>query len=262
MLQRFAIVSVAVAMFLAAPAWAQCKPDCPHAKQCAEKDKQKDDSKGCCEKHGAQKDEKSAMCSSDVTCDGDRVRYEGVEIPRIGFKVGDTVTCCMKSATEMAKGDKSKIKFVVADKTYDDLNQAQAARLELLEDWYNNLLTVKYAVGDECVGCPIAAKQLASKSGKEVHYRLAKFDFADKAAAEKAAQNARAAADKVTMTWSVGDKSYNCPKQAGQVAESTGKKVEYCVGESRTPCETTAKTRLIEARITAALEVLAKAQKT
>ena len=92
-----------------------------------------------------------------------------------------------------------------------------------------------------------------------MQYSLATIDFAERAAAEKAAEAARAAGEKVTMTCAVGDKTFTCPKGAAEAAKTCGKKVEYCVGEQKTACETTAKTRLIEARIAAALKTLAEA---
>jgi hypothetical protein len=277
MRQRFAFAVLVVAAVCAAPALAQCQKTCDKAKTCQSKDKakaccqSKDKAKTCCQAKTAcaagkaaagHAHAKGAMCSSDVTCDGDVVRYEGIELPRIGFKVNDTLTCCMKSAKEMSKGDATKIKFVVADKTYDKLGDAKSARVKVLEEYYSDMLTVKYAVGDECVGCPMAAKDMASKSGKPLHYRLASFNFADKSSAEKAAEAARAAGEKVTMTCAVGDEKYACPKSAAAAAKTCDKKVEYCVGEQKTGCETTAKTRLIEARITAALKTLAEAAQT
>jgi hypothetical protein len=267
MKQRFVFMALAAAVLCAAPVLAQCQKSCAQAKSCPSKTP----GQACCQSKaacpaqhgeviGAQA--KGAMCTSDVTCDGDVVRYEGIELPRIGFKVGDTLTCCMKSATEMSKGDTAKIKFVVADKTYDNLGEAKAARVKVLEQYYDDILTVKYAVGDECVACPMAAKDLASKSGKPVHYRLAAFDFAEQADAEKVAQAARAAGDQVAMSYVVGEKTFACSKEAAQAANTDGKDVEFCVGEQKTGCETTAKTRLIEARITAALKTLAEAAHT
>ena len=267
MRQRLVFAALAAAVLCAAPVLAQCQKPCEKAKssQCKHHGEV-----GCqhktadTAKHGAAGHEhaKGAMCTSDVTCDGDVVRYEGIDLPRIGFKVGDTITCCMKAATEMSKSDTAKIKFVVSDKTYGNLGEAKGARLKVLEEYYEDLLRVKYAVGDECTGCPMAAKDLASKSGKPVQYRLAAFDFAEKAAAEKAAEQARAAGAKVRMSWAVGEKTFCCPTTAAKVAKTDDQKVEYCVGEQKTPCEITAKTRLIEARITAALKTLAEAAQT
>jgi hypothetical protein len=263
MLKRYAVAAVMAALLCAAPVAAQCQATCRKAKTCSAKQ----ETKACCQakticpagQAAAGDKAETAMCSSDVTCDGDRVRVEGIELPRIGFKVGEVITCCMKSARQMAEGDASKIKFVVAGKTYDTLNGARTARLSVLEDYYEDILTVKYSVGDKCVGCPMAAQEMAKECGQPVRYRLAAFNFAERAEAEKVAEAARAAGDKVAMSWAVGDKEFCCPTGAAQAAKASGQKVEYCVGEQRTSCEATAKTRLIEARITAALEVLAKA---
>ncbi len=255
MTQRFLISAMMLAL-CAAPALAQCEKTCEKSATCQMKDQGK-----ACSMDDKAKHEKAegAMCASEVTCDGDRVHFKGVDIPRIGFKVGDKITCCMKSVKEMVKGDMSKVTFVIADKTYKDLGKAQAARLKVLEEYYEGLLTVKYAVGDDCVTCPVSAKDMAKATGKPVRFRLAAFDFEKKEAAMKAAKLARASADKVAMSWSVGDKKFNCPVEAGDVAKSSGKNVEFCVGEQKTTCETTAKTRLVEARITPAIETSAPA---
>ncbi|MFH1418025.1 MAG: hypothetical protein ABII12_07060 [Planctomycetota bacterium] len=169
---------------------------------------------GCSEVAQGEKT-KSAMCSSDVTCDGDRVRYAGVDLPRIGFLVDGQLTCCMESAQRLAKGDPSKIAYVVAGKKCKNLEEAQTARLKVLEEYYADVLTIKH------------------DADKPMPYRLAAFGFKTEDEAQKAATSARAAADKVTMP--------------------------SVVGEQATPDETVAKTRLIEAKITTAFEVLMKA---
>jgi len=263
MMQRFAFATLAAVILCAAPVLAQCQKTCQKAKTSQSTDKGKACSHGkttCPAMQAAGTDKaKTAMCSSDVTCDGDVVRFKGVKLPRIGFKVGDQLTCCMKAAKQMTEGDTAKIKFVVAEKTYENLGEAKAARLKVLEQYYEDVLTVKYAVGDKCVGCPLAAKGMAKECGQPVRYRLATFEFAEKARAEEVAKAARAAGDKVAMNWAVGEKMFNSPVHAAEAAKTTGEKVEYCVGEHKTTSEITAKTRLIETRITAALEVLAKA---
>jgi len=266
MMQRFAFATVAAVILCAAPVLAQCQKTCQKAKTSQSTDKGKaccQGKTGCPAMQAAGTDKaKTAMCSSDVTCDGDVVRFKDVELPRIGFKVGETITCCMKAAKQMTEGDTAKIKFVVAEKTYENLAEAKAARLKVLEQYYQDVLTVKYGVGDKCVGCPLAAKDMAEKCGKPVRYRLATFEFAEKARAEEVAKVARTAGDKVAMSWAVGEKGFDCPMRAAEAAKTAGKKVEYCVGEQKTPCETTAKTRLIEARIAAVLKTLATAAQT
>jgi hypothetical protein len=202
---------------------------------------------------------KSAMCTSPVTCDGDRVDYEDIKIPRIEFMVDGKQTCCMKSAKTMAGDDMSKIKFVVAGKECKDLAEAQVARLKVLGEFYKGLLTTRYAVGEERFTCPKKAAEHAKSTGKPVQYRLGAFTFKTEADAKKAAEQARAAAEKIKMQCAVGGKKFTCPKEAAEFAKSSGKKVEYRVGEATTSCETTAGTRLIEAKITTAIDILKKA---
>ncbi|MBU0638423.1 MAG: hypothetical protein KKB50_06120 [Planctomycetes bacterium] len=279
MRERFVVAILAIVAFCAAPALAQCQKTCQKtcekaatcdkANPCQVQGKaccvSKDQDKACCKSQGQTtalvSDEKGskAMCDSAVTCDGDRVRYEEIKLPRIGFMVGDKVTCCMKSATEMAGGDATKIHYVVAGENHKDLNEAKAARVKLLEQYYEDMFKVQYAVGEKCVACPVTAKELAKSSYKPMRYRLVAFDFANEAEAAKAAEAARAAAKKVNLSWAVGDKNYGCPTEAGKAAKACGQKVEYCVGDQKTECETTAQTRLIEARIMAALQEIAKA---
>lgn len=260
MSKRLAIASIALVIFAAAPVLAQCQHqgETAKSKQCSMKEGHKCSMQ--CQsagKHATKAD--TATCSSDVTCDGDTVRVKGVDIPRIGFKVADKLTCCMKSAKEMAEGDEAKIKFVVADKTFDRLIEAKAARVKVLEKYYDEMFTVKYAVGDQSTRCPLAAKDLAKKAGKEIRYRVVAFNFSDPAEAEKASKTAREAGDKVAMNWAVGDRKFDCPMRASDAAKDKDKKVEYCVGDRKTTCQTTAKMALNEARIKAALEALAKA---
>lgn len=264
MVQRLAFTVLVSMVLSAAPALAQCQKTCEKAATCQSKDSGQGcahGQDGCSAKAASGEHEKTkgAMCNSDVTCDGDVVRFEGVDLPRIGFKVDGTLTCCMKSAKSMAGDDLSKIHFVVGEKTYPNLPEAKAARLVLLEQYYDSLLAVKFAVGDECTACPMTAKDICKKSGKPVRYRLASYEFAEKSDAEKAVELARAAAEKVSMDWVVGEKKYHCPTEAAAAAKANGGKIEYCVGDQKTPCETTGKTRLVEARITAALQALAQA---
>ncbi len=173
---------------------------------------------GCSNLDGGEEHEHGkAMCSSDVTCDGDRVRYEGVEIPRIGFLVEGQLTCCMESAKRLSKGDPSKIKYVVAGKKCKNLEEAKVARLKVLEEFYSDLFTIKKI------------------EGKPTVYRLAGYGFANEDGAKKAAASARTVAEKATVS------------NAGDKPAATD--------------ETAIKTRLIEAKITAALDVVMKAAK-
>lgn len=274
MFKRIALTTLALVALAAAPAMAQSQ--CSGEKAKADGDKAccaKDGSKATCDKSGdkakctmggdkagCSKDAQAeGMCNGDVLCDGTVVRVRGVELPRMGIMVDGKSVCCAKSAGELTKGDMSKVQYVVADKTYDNLGEAKAAFTTVMEDFSKEMLTVKYAVGDECTNCPITAKEMAKKAGSEVHYRLASFNFESQDSANAAADKARAAAKEVAMTMKVGDKSFCCPTEAGKAAEADGKKIEYCVGENKTGCEVTAKLNLAVARVQAEILALADA---
>ncbi len=177
-------------------------------------------------------------------------------MPAIKYRVGTETTDCPKTAGELAKGDKGAIKFVVADKEYADEVEAKKAYATALDEYLKDITTMKYAVGKECVACPMTAESMAKKDGQPVKYRLATFEFADKAKAEKAAVAAKEAADKVAMKWAVGDKSFCCDKMAAEAAQKDGKKVEYCVGDKKLQCPVEASVELELAKIDAAVHAL------
>ncbi len=124
---------------------------------------------------------------------------------------------------------------------------------------------------------------MAQKSGDSVKYRVGTVAFADKTAAEKVAERARAAADQVTMKKVVDGKTVTCDKSGGQAAgaktggcgakngdataaadakascHGDGKNCEYVVGDVKTRCAATAKVELTKARILAAQKAIAEA---
>ena len=195
------------------------------------------------------------------TCDGkncapELARFKGLGLPRLVYVVNETSLCCPESAEKLAKEQNAQIRYVVAGQTYADRNEALAAHAAELERFLTDALTVKYAVGDECVACPQTAQELAQKLRKPLRFRLASFDFADRDSAEKAAEKARAASQAVQMKMMVGEKSFCCPDAAAQAAKAEGKPIDYCVGQATTRCQATAKVQLALQRIKAALETL------
>lgn len=214
----------------------------------------------CCQKAGSS-GAKTACCaggSKSVACKAacDEIAKD---MPKMSFIVGDTKVACPKEAESMAKADGKALKYVVADKTYDAAPAAYDALAAELDAYFNKMMTVQYAVGEAKVSCPQSADALAKKDGKPVHYRLASFDFADKVKAEKAAAEAKAAAEKITMKMVVGEKTYACPQSAESAAKSCSGKVEYVVGEQKLCCPNMARVAVAQARIETAVEVLAKA---
>lgn len=263
MAKRIVFSAVAVMFLVTVPALADCgkcgadKPTCdaqvksgdccPQAKAVADKSKTcSADSKSCCPS------DKSA-CAGEAKCAGDMARIKGLGLPEMTYLVKDQRMSCPKSAEALAQSESATIKYVVGDKVYEDKGAAVAAHADALDAFLGEMLTVKYAVGDDCVGCPNAAKAMAKAKGAEVGYRVASFTFADRETAEKAVKLARAAADKVEMKVMVGDQAYHCATEAGEVAKKQGKGIDYCVGETKTACKSTAKLELAKARIEAAL---------
>lgn len=215
--------------------------------------------KSCCAGATAAK----AVATDGKSCSGEKsacsaaLAKAGANTPKMTYKVGEKSTCCPDEAQKLAGGDAKLVKFVVADKEYSDKSEALTAYGKLLDEHLGQITTVKYAVGKECMSCPVSAGELAKKEGKKVEYRLASFNFSDKEAADKAAKSARDAADKVSMKIMVGDQTYSCPTMAAAAAKTCGRTVEYVIGETRTPCNTTAQVELAKARIEAALAAIA-----
>lgn len=200
-----------------------------------------------------------AGCSTGKTCGSDALAKSGSKLPAMLFKVGDKTVCCPEQAKSLAKGDEKVMQYVVADKTYTDEAEATEAYGKALDAFFSEITTVKYAVGDNCMACPMSAKELAQKEGKKVQYRLATFSFNDQETANKAAAAAKEAAGKVEMKMMVGDECVACPVSAKELAQKSGKRVEYVVGEMRTQCDKAAKVELNRARAAAALATIEKA---
>lgn len=182
-------------------------------------------------------------------------------IPAMMYRVGDKTTACPRQAQSLAAAARAKVRFVVDKQDYETEGEAKKAYAGVLDRHVNDMLSVKYAVGDDCVSCPITAGAMARKAGKPMMYRVAAYDFKTREAADKALKAARATIENVKLTMKVGDKSYQCGVTAGKMAKAAGKSVQYCVGDKSTACNVTASVNLAMARINAALETLAKAAK-
>lgn len=180
-------------------------------------------------------------------------------MPQLKYAVGDQTVSCPQQAAELAKGDKKAIRFVVGESKFENEADAKAAYANALDGYLNDITSVKYAVGKECVTCPMSAQEMAKKEGQPVKYRLASFDFTSREKADDAAKAARAAADDVRMSMKVGAKSFECPMSAAEAAKAEGKTVEYTVNGKPSDCQTSASIDLLMAKIDAALSVLEKA---
>jgi hypothetical protein len=183
-------------------------------------------------------------------------RFHCTNLPQMTYRVGDNTTDCPMTAEKLAADHHTQVHYVVGKKAFADKSEANKAYADALDNYFDDMLTVRYAVGNKSMKCGDSAKSIAKKEGTKVNYQLASFRFEDRESAEKAAKTAREAADQVTMKLVVGEKTYSCPMQASHVAKQHGEKVSYCVGDSKTTCEDTARIQVATERIRTALVAL------
>lgn len=246
MMNRFMIGTVA-ALLCCSAAMAQECPAAGKAQAVATAGQEKKAEGDCAKSCG----EKAGCCAKSYAA----------MLPAMKYRVGDATVECSDKAKELAKGDAKAIKFVVGTKSFDDVVAAEKELTSAYEAFTTEATTVKYAVGDKCVACPMSAGELAKKENKKMAYRLAAYDFASEDAAKKAVAAAKEAAGKVEMKTMVGEKCVACPVEAKDLAKKEQKKVEYVVGESKTCCDVEAKMNLAKARALATLAALEKASK-
>lgn len=282
---RTLLVSVSV-LAIASVASAQCSKESATAKAdgakagcCASKATLASDQKTCTkaqlasDSKGCSAAQKAECAAKGLVCDDATLAC----LPKMKYRVGDKTVCCPKEAAKLAAAASkdaavtaesagtnghcasTRVQYVVGDETYTDEAEAKKAYAKALESFIAEATTVKYAVGEEAIACPMTAKSLAEKEGKPMHYRLASFEFDCPEKAEAAAKAARAAAEKVAMKMVVGDKEYHCAVSAAEVAKKDGKKVEYCVGDSKLTCPIDADVELAREKAIAALQALAAA---
>lgn len=270
-----ATTAVLAVIGLAMPAMAQCcsskqKNKAVNAEKVAKKDcstscTKTKASKGCdpalCDAAGkSAKLAKASSCDKKASC-ADRAGncFYGVAHcgPRMDYLVAGERIHCPKNATLLAKAHDAEIRYAVGDDVYADKNEALDSLATRLEQRLEQMTQVRFVVGDDCVRCPMQAKDLANKADCTVKYRVASYTFDNKEDAEKAAQHARKAADKIQWKMVVGGKEMHCAKSAEKAA-SSGKTCSYKVGEHTTPCKNTARVELAQARIEAAREAAAE----
>ncbi len=162
-------------------------------------------------------------------------------LPKIEHRVGDQVTPCADTAKKLASEGGQPIEFLVAGKAYATEQEAFAALVTETET---------FVAGFAEVGATCPATGKTKVAGKD-------FSCADSAG--KYAGVAKAAMEKVAMTYAVGDEKTTCAVTAGKVAEAKGDKIQYLVGGEQTPCELTARLKLAQAKYKAAVQALAAA---
>lgn len=273
MSRRFIWLAALAACGLAVPAWGQCSDG--HAKAAEGKAKSGCATKvsseggcaakvaaaeGCCPKGTAGACEKLG-CDKLACSDG-----LPAGAPRMKFRIGCETLSCPGNAEVLAKARGEPVRFVVGDREYTDRNEAMSAWAAALDRYCEELTTVRYAIGDQTVACPKSAEKLAQEAHGQVRFRVAAYEFEDRAKAEQAARCAREAAAKACVAPTAAeskacDKSAArkaaCDKSAAQAGGVAGKACDKA-GAGQACCQVTAKVELARARIDAAQKAIAE----
>jgi hypothetical protein len=206
---------------------------------------------GCCK---GKCEGTATVATSTATCEDCEGKCEGQcedcagcpitaameKLPKMTFVVGEETTCCPETAKKLADESGEHIHFVVAGKTYHDKAEAVTALAEETETFVTAFVKPQTCevsgtttVAGKSHSCTVAAGQtaaLAAQAMKNVH-----------------------------LTYLVGDKQCDCPNEAKQMAEQTGKQTIYVVGKEKTGCNVTARLNLARAKYRAAVEAIVKA---
>jgi len=195
-----------------------------------------------------------------VTLTADTSRVDGVmgTLPTIQYKVGEQVVGCPKAANMIAEQSHKPVQYVVGEETFEKEGDAEVKLASVLEAKLEEMQGVQYAVGSDCVRCPVTAKSLAKEKKAEVAYRVAGVDFKDQEKADKAVTLVADAVKEVKMTYKVDGQSFCCDQMAGMKVKETGKPMTFVVGAEETPCDQHAKLLLAQAKIHAAVAAAAQ----
>ncbi len=169
------------------------------------------------------------------------------KLPQMLFVAGDTKTPCYETASKTA-GCPSKVKFEVAGKTFDSRPEASGALATLLEKQADDMLVVRYVVGEDCIGCSKTAQKIAKTKGVKMTYRLAGLDFESQEKANAAADAvrkaiARLASDSNTGVSEDGKAKSPCSKACSKTASTVAGKDSPCAKK----CGSAAKTQTASA---------------
>lgn len=215
--------------------------------------------------------EKPATCQASKTACAtksaeDKAAYlaalKEMGVPMMRIEVGDRETCCPMEAAELASKLETTPVYFVGDDRFDEMPKAMEAWKTQLDDHLATITTVQYSVDGKCVGCPMAASDLAKKSDSTVVYQVATHSYECKVTAGDRATVAKNAADKINMTYRVAEKDFCCNKMASAAQKETGEPVLYVVGEEVMECETQAGIMLSISKIQAAMAALDQADQT
>jgi len=216
----------------------------------------------CAKSGGAPCHAKGTTVVSGESHGDNRIDAVLARLPKITYRVGDEATCCEKTAAMIAEKSGKPIQYVLGEEVLDSHCAAEVKLASLLEQELESIAAMRFAVGDETVGCPVTAKELAKKNGGTMAYRVGGVDFNSEEQAGKAVQLVTDAVDGVKMSYRVDGQSFCCDKMAGMKAKETGKPMTFVVGSEETDCDKHARLILMQTKIRAAVEAALSASST
>lgn len=158
------------------------------------------------------------------------------------YVVGDEKTCCADAAKELAAKSNLPIQYVVAEQTYTCPNAATAALADATEKFV----------------AAFVEPRTCSESGT---ITVCAREFCCSQLASTSAAVAKAAMDKVQLTYRVGTKECSCAIEAESLAKESGEAKEFVVaGAEPTCCEATARLNLARAKYKAAVAALIESE--
>lgn len=193
---------------------------------------------GECGKKDGATDAATAQCDAG----GCPVAAAMGQLPKITYAVGEETACCPKAAAKLLKENGGHIHYVVGEEQFDSEADAHAALVKATEEFV--------AAFAEPHTCPA--------SGNLV---LAGQPQTCEKSAGHLAKLMQDAMGEVQLTYMVGEEECHCPIKAGQLAEQSGEKKQFVVGEEATCCEQTARLNLARAKYKAAVTAMVEAQK-
>jgi len=176
-----------------------------------------------------QKSACSAACCQDALAN----------FPKMIYRISDHDTPCAASAAKLAEDHEGEtIKFVVAEKVYEEQAEAMNALADVAEEFVADFASPHT--------CEVSGTTSIGGAKTECNVMAAKMEEAIKEAFAT-----------VSMSYKVGDESCSCPMKAAALAEESGTKQLFVVAGEDTCCPVDARIKMAAAKYKAALEAIA-----
>ena len=185
----------------------------------------------------AQEMEESTQCEGECP-----IAAAMGDLPKMTYKVGEESVCCANAAAELAEKTGESINYVVGEESYTEKEAAMTSLVETTEAFVTEFVTP----------CKCDVSGVTKIAGKSCNCPID---------AGKKAELVSTAVSGISMSYVVGEETCNCPNKAAALAQTSGEKQFYVVGEEKTCCEMTARLNLARAKYKAAVEALASVDK-